>query len=143
MDFLKYLNAVRKHWWPLMSCALFTLLGMWIFYANKNNAWALRSTFGIAGLCLFWAGYRAWLDEYKKIEQLQVKSVPAQSPKEKFRDLSTSILQFIYERAWRQSPWDCIHFYRSTERKPLEDYMRSINETSALMIYEKNYSSHV
>jgi hypothetical protein len=67
MDFITYLKAVRKHWWPLMSCALFTLLGMWVLYADKSNAWALRGTFGIAGFCLFWAEYRAWLDEHRQV----------------------------------------------------------------------------
>jgi hypothetical protein len=64
MDFLRYINAVRKHWWVLMSCAFFTVLGAWILYADKSNAWAIRATFAVAGICLLWAGYLAWLDEY-------------------------------------------------------------------------------
>jgi hypothetical protein len=64
MSLLHFLNSVRKHLWALMSCAAFTLLGMWILYANKNNGWALQATFGLAGVCLFWACYLAWKTEH-------------------------------------------------------------------------------
>jgi hypothetical protein len=98
MDFFTYLNAVRKHWWPLMSCALFTGLGMWIFYADKSNAWALRATFGIAGFCLLWAGYRAWLEERQKRIALEKPPEIVPSLKEQTLNLSTSILEFVYAR---------------------------------------------
>ena len=71
MDFFAYLNAVRKHWWPLMSCALFTGLGMWIFYADKSNAWAIRATFALAGFCLLIACYLAWHDEHTRVAAVE------------------------------------------------------------------------
>jgi len=49
-----------------MSCAFFTILGLWILYADKSNAWAIRATFALAGFCLFWASYLAWRDERSK-----------------------------------------------------------------------------
>jgi hypothetical protein len=71
MDFLDYLNAVRKHWWTLMSCALFTGLGMWILYADKSNAWAIRATFALATFCLLIACYLAWHDEHARVRFLE------------------------------------------------------------------------
>jgi hypothetical protein len=73
MSLLRFLDAVRKHWWPLMSCAVFTLLGMWVLYANKSNAWALQATFGLAVFCLFWACFLAWRDKEKEVEELKTK----------------------------------------------------------------------
>ena len=48
-----YLKAIGKHWWALMSCAVFTLLGFYISYANKNNDWAVKGVFVLAVLMLF------------------------------------------------------------------------------------------
>lgn len=56
-----------------MSCAVFTLLGMWVLYANKSNAWALQATFGLAGFCFFWACFLAWRDEERKVKELTAK----------------------------------------------------------------------
>ena len=96
MDFLAYLKAVRKHWWPLMSCALFTLLGMWVLYADKSNAWAVRAMFAVAGFCLFWAGYRAWLEERNKRVLLEG---PVLTLKEKVLRLSHDVLEFAFSRS--------------------------------------------
>ena len=73
MSLLQFLNAVRMHWWPLMSCAAFTLLGSVVLYFNENNAWALRATFGLALCCLFWACFLAWRDKDKEVSSLQSK----------------------------------------------------------------------
>jgi hypothetical protein len=71
MSLVRFLNSVRKHWWALMSCAAFTLLGMWVLYANKSNAWTFQATFGLAGFCLFWACFLAWRDEEKKVKEFE------------------------------------------------------------------------
>jgi hypothetical protein len=71
MSIVRFLNAVGKHWWTLMSCAVFTLLGMWVLYASKNNGWALQATFGLAVFCLFWACFLAWRDEERKVKELE------------------------------------------------------------------------
>lgn len=57
-----------------MSCAVFTLLGMWILYAQKSSGWALRATFALAGFCLFVACYLAWRDEHNRAEKLDAQS---------------------------------------------------------------------
>jgi hypothetical protein len=56
-----------------MGCAIFTLVGTLVLYANKSNAWALRATFGIAAFFLFWACFLAWRDEEKEVEMLHAK----------------------------------------------------------------------
>ena len=89
-----------------MSCAAFTLLGMWILYANKSNGWSLQATFGLAGLCLFWACFLAWKDEHmaldkcRKMLELRLPSlgvevwdvivVPGLNSAEVFLDVSVS-----------------------------------------------------
>jgi hypothetical protein len=60
-----FLRAVGKHWWALMSCAIFTSLGVFIAYANKSNAWAVKASFTAALICIFIACYLAWRDEHK------------------------------------------------------------------------------
>jgi hypothetical protein len=56
-----------------MGCAAFTLLGIWVLYANKSNHWALLATFGLAVFCLFWACFLAWRDEERKVIDLTAK----------------------------------------------------------------------
>jgi hypothetical protein len=56
-----------------MSCAVFTIYGTWVLYANKSNYWALRGTFGLAAFCLFWACFLAWRDKEKEVEGLKTK----------------------------------------------------------------------
>jgi hypothetical protein len=66
-----YLKAVVKHWWALMSCALFTLLGLYIAYANKSNDWTVRGILGLAVLLLLVACFLAWRDEHRKVVRLE------------------------------------------------------------------------
>jgi hypothetical protein len=56
-----------------MGCAAFTLLGIWVLFANKSNAWALQATFGLAAFCLFWACFLAWRDKEREVQQLAAK----------------------------------------------------------------------
>src|SRR5437867_10421357 len=60
-----YFKALWKRWWALMSCAVFTFLGMAILAFNVTNELALRATFGAAVLMLLFASYMAWRDEYQ------------------------------------------------------------------------------
>jgi hypothetical protein len=64
-----FVIAVGKHWWALMACAAFTILGIYVLAAHKTNGWALNVTFGLAGICLFIACYLAWLDKQKELEK--------------------------------------------------------------------------
>jgi len=63
-----FLRAVGKHWWSLLSCAFFTILGLFVAYANKSNAWVVQGSFIVAALCLLIACYRAWRDEHTALE---------------------------------------------------------------------------
>jgi len=136
MDVLLYLNAVRKHWWPLMSCALFTLLGMWILYADKSNAWALRSTFGIAAFCSFFAGYRAWSEERDKRVHLENSLQKPLSLKERTGNISTAVLEFLYERAAKKPTIPMGGFMIGVESAA--DWMQRAQENQILASYERD-----
>src|SRR5437667_9681551 len=62
-----YLQALWVHWWALMSCAVFTLLGIFVLAFNKSNKWALWATFGAAIILLFVAAFLAWRDEHIQV----------------------------------------------------------------------------
>jgi hypothetical protein len=70
-DIIAFGLALGKKWWALMSCALFTGLGMWIFYADKSNAWAIRATFALAAFCVLIACYLAWRDQHVRVRVLE------------------------------------------------------------------------
>jgi hypothetical protein len=69
MAVLQFFRAVGKHWWALMSCALFTVLGLYILSQNKSNAWAVNATFALAAFCLLGACFLAWRDENNQAAQ--------------------------------------------------------------------------
>src|SRR5712672_587353 len=62
-DLLFFWRAIRKHWWPLMSCAAFTLLGFIALIASKSNRWIIYSTLGLAVLFFLWSAFLGWRDE--------------------------------------------------------------------------------
>src|SRR5271165_1247175 len=65
MDLWPFLKAIFEYWWALMSCAAFTLLGLYVLAAKKSNKWALSATFGAAGLMLLVASFLAWQEQYR------------------------------------------------------------------------------
>ena len=65
MALLLYFKAVVRHWWALMSCAVFTAIGFYVAYANKNNDWTVKAIFAVALMFVFVACFLAWLDEHK------------------------------------------------------------------------------
>jgi hypothetical protein len=78
MVFWLFIKAVCKYWWALMSCAFFTLLGLYILHENKSNQWAVNATFILAGFCLFVACFLAWKDEHQSLLAERGKnSIPA------------------------------------------------------------------
>lgn len=60
-----FIKAVGRHWWALMSCAIFTGLGVFIAWANESSAWAVEASLAAAAICVFIACYLAWRDEHK------------------------------------------------------------------------------
>jgi hypothetical protein len=73
-EFGRFLIAVGKRWWALMSCAIFTGLGVFSAYANKNNSWIVEASFAAAVVCLFIACFLAWRDEHRKLAEEQAKN---------------------------------------------------------------------
>jgi hypothetical protein len=156
MSLLRFLDAVRKHWWALMSCAAFTFLGVWVLYANENNHWALRATFGLAVFCLFWACFLAWRDKEKEVQQLKAEleakvrsSRP--SPKEEIHALAVSILDFLYKRTQNAPPVpDWQPFFGDAQTMLLESSRASQQRTASMKyemetveIYKYKYSRQV
>jgi hypothetical protein len=60
-----YFKAVGKHWWTLMSCAAFTILGTYGIHAKKTDQWIVNSTFAMAAVFLLIGCFLAWIDLHK------------------------------------------------------------------------------
>jgi len=56
-----------------MSCAIFTVLGAYVLYADKSNKWALWATAAMAIFCLLVGCYLAWADEHKKVDEREAE----------------------------------------------------------------------
>jgi hypothetical protein len=66
MHLSEYFFAVLHHWWPLMSCAAFTILAILVELKQKTSRWAMQISLGLATFFLLFASYQAWNDEYEK-----------------------------------------------------------------------------
>jgi hypothetical protein len=124
-----------------MSCAVFTLLGMWILYANKNNDWALRATFTLACICLFWACFLAWRDKEKEAEKLiaKLKAIGTSaiiSPQEEIRTLAESIMDFVYKRAENAPSVPSWQPFFGDTQEMLKESSRASERITASMKYE-------
>jgi hypothetical protein len=63
-----FLRAWLRHWWALMSSAVFTGLGVYAAWQDKPNHWIVAASI-VAGIALFYvAAFLAWRDEHKKYE---------------------------------------------------------------------------
>jgi hypothetical protein len=68
MEFWLFFRALWKHWWALMSSAVFTGLGVYAAWQGKTNHWVVAASI-IAGVGLFYfAAFRSWKEEHKKCE---------------------------------------------------------------------------
>jgi hypothetical protein len=79
MPFLFYLRAVFVHWWVLISCAAFTVIGIVPLVTNKNSHWVLMADMIAVGLLFVFANFFAWNDERKaklKAEENAEKNNP-------------------------------------------------------------------
>jgi hypothetical protein len=61
-----FLKALFRHWWAMMSCALFTLLGIYATATNRNNSWVFWASVFLAIACVLLAAFLAWREEYVK-----------------------------------------------------------------------------
>lgn len=67
----QFIKALSKEWWSLMSCAVFTIIGLYSAIRNKSNTWVVVASFVAAVLLFCVAAYRTWKHEYDaKIEAL-------------------------------------------------------------------------
>jgi hypothetical protein len=75
-----FVTAIFHDWWALMSCAAFTVVGIWAAYAEKGREWVLWTSFTLAVVFVFVAAYKAWarehelwLQERRKVDALTAK----------------------------------------------------------------------
>lgn len=68
MELWQFFKALLKQWLALMSCAVFTGLGVFAAWQGKTNHWIVAASI-VAGVALFYvAAFLAWKDEHKKFE---------------------------------------------------------------------------
>ncbi len=61
---LQFLKTLLGRWWALMSCAVFTFIGIWAAARGKSNKWIVEISLAATAFLLLVAAYRAWKDEY-------------------------------------------------------------------------------
>lgn len=59
----EFIKSVLRRWWTLMSCAVFTLVGIYAAATNAANSWIVWTGFVLAFLVLIVAFYHAWREE--------------------------------------------------------------------------------
>ena len=68
-----YLRAAGKIWWGTMSCAIFTFIGGYAAYANKDNTWIVGALFSTSFILTIVSGFLAWKEKEKECEGLRAK----------------------------------------------------------------------
>ena len=67
----QFLRALSAKWWPLMSCAVFTVISIYAAVGNKSNRWSVTASLVTAVIMFVVAAYQAWKREYDaKMEAL-------------------------------------------------------------------------
>jgi hypothetical protein len=69
----EYFKELGKRLWALMSCALFTLVGIYVSAAEKSPQWAAWASGVLALGCFVLANYLAWRDQRDKVRELTVR----------------------------------------------------------------------
>jgi hypothetical protein len=72
----EFIKAVVRHLWPMMSCAAFTGLGIYVAFANKPNSWVVRASFTLAMIMMIVAFYQAWREERVRRQYLEKEAGP-------------------------------------------------------------------
>ena len=63
---LLFTAGLLKRWWALLSCAVFTVIGVYAAATNKANSWIVGAT-AVAAVAMFIvAAYLTWKDERSK-----------------------------------------------------------------------------
>lgn len=59
-----YCKDVARHFWVLMSCAVFTILAIYVAATNRGNQWVFQASIVVSVILLLFASYTAWKDRY-------------------------------------------------------------------------------
>jgi hypothetical protein len=79
----KYLWALLRRWWALMSCAAFTIIGWYAAAHSKGNEWFGAVMWVAAALMFLVASFFAWKEQYDKAEEtasLDIVWKPGEEP---------------------------------------------------------------
>ncbi|HTW44874.1 MAG TPA: hypothetical protein VMD58_04965 [Acidobacteriaceae bacterium] len=76
----EYIKSLFGQWWPLMSCAAFTLLAIWAGLRNKPTEWLTKGSLVLALFFFFIGSYFAWKKEHSKVADLTAKLLIYDSP---------------------------------------------------------------
>lgn len=69
-----FTKALFRHWWTLLSCAIFTGLTAYTELTNRSNHWSVTAS-GVAAAGLFFvAASRTWKEEYERRRKLEAAS---------------------------------------------------------------------
>jgi hypothetical protein len=60
-----YCKALWKRWWALMSCAVFTGIGIYAAWYGKSNSWIVWVSCITTVIMFLVASFLAWNEEYK------------------------------------------------------------------------------
>jgi hypothetical protein len=66
MDLWVFAKALGRHWWALLSCAVFTGIGVYAALSGKGNQWVVLTSGVAALLLLIVAAYLAWKEEHQE-----------------------------------------------------------------------------
>lgn len=72
-----YLKALGRHWWSLLSCAVFTIIGVTAALENWSNGWIARVSVGAAVILFLVASALAWTDEHRAAQAEKAKNEEA------------------------------------------------------------------
>lgn len=77
----EYIKAIFAQWWPLMSCAAFTILAIGSGWLKKTDFWLTKASIVLAVIFLFIiAPYFAWLDEHQRLVETTAQLVTLKVP---------------------------------------------------------------
>jgi hypothetical protein len=80
---LSYLRALLKHWWALLSSAVFTGIGVYALLEGKSPEWTAWTTICAGTVLFFVAGFLAWRDEHHRATKAEseVERIAQSRPK--------------------------------------------------------------
>lgn len=65
MELWLFFKALTKHLWALMSCAVFTIIGVFAAATGKSNAWIVSTSLTAAVGLFAVACFLSWKDQYR------------------------------------------------------------------------------